>query len=73
MLYDLKWPSLQSRHKYLRLILLFKIINILLLIPHHYFPAPENLIAPELIIPLNFITTNLQMTRADSHFFQELF
>ena len=39
MLQYLKWPALQIRRKYLRLILLFKIINNLLMIPNQYLPA----------------------------------
>ena len=54
MSYDLKWPSLQSRRKYLRLILLFKIINHLLLIPHHYFPPPAKLNSTRANHPLKF-------------------
>ena len=36
MLNDLKWPTLQSHHKYFRLILLFKVVNRLQLIPEQY-------------------------------------
>ena len=43
MLNDLKWPTLQSHHKYLRLILLFKVVNHLQLIPEHYLPSPTKL------------------------------
>ena len=39
MLQDLKWPTLQTWCKYLRLILLFKIINRLLQIPDQYLAS----------------------------------
>ena len=43
MLHDLKWPTLQTRRKYFRLILLFKVINNILLIAHQYLPPPAKL------------------------------
>ena len=43
MLQYLKWPTLQIRHKYLRLTLLFIIINNLLMIPNQYLPTPAQL------------------------------
>ena len=43
MLNDLKWPTLQRHRKYLRLILLFKVVNHLQLIPEQYLPSPTRL------------------------------
>ena len=43
MLQYLKWPTLQIRRKYLRLTLLFRIINNLVMIPNQYFPVPAQL------------------------------
>ena len=43
MLQYLKWPTLQIRRKYLRLTLLFKIINNLLMIPNQYLPTSAQL------------------------------
>ena len=45
MLQYLKWPTLQIYRKYLRLALLFKIINNLVKIPNQYlkFPTPAQL------------------------------
>ena len=40
MLSVLKWPPLQARRKYLRLVLLFNVVNHLLYIPHQYLPSP---------------------------------
>ena len=54
MLFDLKWPSLQSHRKYLRLILLFKIINHLLLIPNQYLPPPAKVKNTKANHPLKF-------------------
>lgn len=51
MLEDLQWPNLQTRRKYLRLILLFKII---LSIPAQYLPSPAKLISTRSHHPLKF-------------------
>ena len=39
MLSNLKWPTLRNHRKYLRLTLLFKVINHLQTIPEHYLPS----------------------------------
>ena len=39
MLNELNWPSLQERRKQARLILLYKIVNHLLLVPNRCLPS----------------------------------
>ena len=39
MLANLKWPSLENRWKISRLILLFKIVRKLLIVPNHCLPT----------------------------------
>ena len=39
MLNELNWPSLQERRKQAHLILLYKIVNHLLLVPNRYLPS----------------------------------
>ena len=51
---DLKWPSLQAHHKYLRLILLFNTINHLLYIPDQFLPSPAKLSSTRSNHPLKF-------------------
>jgi len=43
MLHHLQWPSLQSRRSAARLILLFKIVRNLLVLPNRCQPQPTNL------------------------------
>ena len=40
ILHQLSWPTLQDRCKNNTLILLFKLVNNLLIVPHHYLPSP---------------------------------
>ena len=54
MLNDLKWPILQSHRKYLRLILLFKVVNHLQLIPEQYLPSPARLTSTRSNHPCKF-------------------
>ena len=41
ILHQLKWPTLQDRWKNNRLILLIKLVNNLLIVPHHYLLSPS--------------------------------
>ena len=54
MLNDLKWLTLQSHRKYLRLILLFKVVNHLQLIPEQYLPSPARLTSTRSNHPCKF-------------------
>ena len=54
MLIDLKWPTLQSHRKHLRLILFFKVINKLQLIPENYLPTPARLTSTRSNHPCKF-------------------
>ena len=54
MLNDLKWPTLQSHSKYLKLILLFKVVNHLQLIPEQYLPSPARLTSTRSNHPCKF-------------------
>ena len=54
MLSVLKWPLLQARHKYLRLVLLFNVVNHLLYIPDQYLPSPATLSSTRSNHPLKF-------------------
>ena len=54
MLSVLKWPLLQARRKYLRLVLLFNVVNHLLYIPDQYLPSPATLSSTRSNHPLKF-------------------
>ena len=41
ILHELNWPTLQDRRKNNRLMLFFKLVNNLLVVPHHYLPLPS--------------------------------
>ena len=41
ILHELNWPTLQDRRKNNRLILFFKLVNNLLVVPHHCLPSPS--------------------------------
>ena len=41
ILHQLNWPTLQDRRKNNSLILLFKLVNNLLIVLHHYLPSPS--------------------------------
>ena len=71
MLHGLKWPTLQIRRKYFRLVLLFKVINNILLIPHQYLPPLAKLTMQT--TPTNFFTINRLTIHIDFPFSQELF
>ena len=52
LLHKLKWPSLQDRRKQARLILLFKMLNKLICIPHRYLPTPSSSLTTRALHPL---------------------
>ena len=54
ILNDLKWPTLQSHRKYHRLILLFKVVNHLQLMPEQYLPSPARLTSTRSNHPCKF-------------------
>ena len=60
MLKELNWPSLQERRKQLCLILMYKIVNHLLIVPEHCFPTPSPLTKTRAHHPQKFL--HLQLT-----------